>query len=117
MMNTAAATVENIADVVLRRELAHIGQCLRGLARRGCKIVIEGEHNPAGVGNGSAGHRRLEHLHHEIGAQIVHDHQVEFADDYIVGRHRRLARFAGEYFLDDVHSNWVSETVRRQVSP
>ena len=46
----------------------------------------------------------LEHLHHEVRAQVVHHHQVEPVTHHIVGRDRRLAALAGQNFFDNIHS-------------
>ncbi len=99
------------------REPAHRGQCLGRLARRGREIVIEGEHDARRIGDTRACHLVLEHLHHEVGAQVVHDHQIDVADDDILGLNGGPPALARQDLLDDVHRTSTVPRPCTQVSP
>ena len=104
VVNAAAAAVEQVADLVTCGELAHRRERFGGLARRGREVMIESEHDLVGIGDARARHLVFEHLHHEVRAQIVHQHQVDTGDDDLVGLDLGFAALAGEYFLHNVHS-------------
>ena len=104
VVNAAAAAVEQVPDLVTRGEFADRGECFGGLARRGREVVIEGEDDLVGIGDVRARHLVLEHLHHEVRAEIVHQHEIHAGGHDVVGLDLRFTALAGENFFNNVHS-------------
>ena len=117
VMDAAAAAVEDVFDAVLRGEFADGGERFSGgLCGRG-EVVIEGEDNAGGVGDAGVLHFVFEDFHDEVGAEIVHHHEVDVGDDDVAGADLFVAARLGEDFLDDVHSSSGPSGPRRYVSP
>ena len=89
----------------------------RRLTRGRSEVVVEGEHELRRIGDGRPLHLILEHLHDEVGAQIVHQHQVDVGEDDIAPGHALLAALAGQDFLHHVHRTRSPSLLCRQVSP
>src|SRR6185437_6912898 len=117
MVDAPAAAVEEIADSMPRSEPAHRSQSLRRLACCRREIVIEGKHDARRVGDGGPLHLVLENFHHEIGAQVVHHHEVDIAHDHVIGLYGTLVALARQYFLDDIHRTPNPPPSRTHVSP
>ncbi len=117
VMDASATAVEKIADLVARSELTHRRKGFRRLTGCGCEIVIEGENDLRRVGHRRPVHLVLEHLHDEVCAQVVHDHEIDAAHDHVVGLYRGLAALLGKNLLDHIHRISTVPRPCRQVSP
>ena len=94
---------KHVADAVLRGELPDGGESFGGLLRGGGEVVVEGEGDAGGVLDLRVLHFVFEDLHDEVGAEIVHHHEVDIGDYDVAGTDLFVAARFGENFFDYVH--------------
>ncbi len=76
---------KRMADLVARGEFPDRRERFGGVAGRGREVVIEGEDDLVRIGDAGARHLVLEHLHHEVRAEIVHQHEIHAGGHDVVG--------------------------------